>query len=180
MEFGLFGMAKNAFLGLGKLLESRQFPTFGIKEVILAGVNGDGNRVTVVDTRLVLAMERLPGGLTRFRFDKNVDATLHVILIAPCDVLVIKNATKFPYTVPCIIGLDVVDDVIVRNDFFILVVDKTLELDTFGLLLKIVFGKVVVDKGNDFGSMSCTSLRRVMSHQFFTVKNSYFIPIANL
>jgi len=68
-------------------------------------------------------MERLPGGLTRFPFNKNVDATLHVVLIAPRDVLVIKNATKFPYTVPCIIGLNLVDDVVVCNDFFILVVD---------------------------------------------------------
>ena len=48
MEFGLFGMVKNTFLILRKLLESRQFPTFGIKEVVLAGVNGDGNRITVV------------------------------------------------------------------------------------------------------------------------------------
>jgi len=123
MEFGLFGMAKNAFLGLRKLLESRQFPTFGIKEVILVGINGDGNRITVAHTRLVVAIERLPGGLARFPFDKNADATLHVILIAPRDALVVKNATKFPFTVPCIIGLDEVDDGVVCNDFFVLVVD---------------------------------------------------------
>jgi len=123
MKFGLFGMAKNTFLGLRKLLGSRQFPTFGIKEVILAGVNGNGNRITVAYIRLVLAMERLPGGLTRFPFNQDVDATLHVVLIAPLDVLVVKDTTKFPYTVPCIIGLDVVNDVVVCNDFFIFVVD---------------------------------------------------------
>jgi len=49
MEFGLFGMAKNTFLGLRKLLESRQCPTFGVKEVILAGVNGNSDRITVVN-----------------------------------------------------------------------------------------------------------------------------------
>jgi len=123
MELGLFGMAKNTFLGLRKLLESGQFPTFGAKEVILAGVNGDGNRITVVDTRLVLAVERLPGSLTRFLFNQDVDATLHVVLIVPSDALVIKDTEKFPYTVPCIIGLDVVNDVVVCNDFFMLVVD---------------------------------------------------------
>jgi len=123
MEFGLLGMAKNMFLGRRKLLESRQFPTLRIKKVMLAGVNGDSNRITVVDTCLVLAMERLSGSLTRFPFNQDVDATLHVVLIAPSDVLVIKDMAKFPYTVPCIIGLDVVNDVVVCNDFFMFVVD---------------------------------------------------------
>jgi len=86
------------FLGLRKLLESKQCPTFGIKEVILAGVNGDGDRVTVEYTRLVFAMERLLGGLTRFPFDKNVAAALHVVLIAPRDLLVVKDKEKFPYS----------------------------------------------------------------------------------
>jgi len=48
---------------------------------------------------------------------------LHVVLIAPRDVLVVKDTAKFPYTVPCIIGLDAVDDVVVCNDFFIFVID---------------------------------------------------------
>jgi len=68
-------------------------------------------------------MERLPGGLTRFPFNQDVDATLYAVLIVPRDVLVVKNAAKFPYTIPCIIGLDVVNDVVVCNDFFIFVVD---------------------------------------------------------
>jgi len=155
MEFGLFGMAKNALLGLRKLLESRHFPTFGIKEVILVGANGDGNRITVVHTRLVLAMERLPGGLTRFPFNQDVDATLHVILVAPSDALVVKNAAKHPNSVPRVVGLDAIDDVIVCKDFFAFDVDEALELDAFWLLLKIVLGKVVVDKSNDFSPVSC-------------------------
>jgi len=68
-------------------------------------------------------MERLPGGLTRFPFNQDVDATLHVVLVARLDVLVVKNTAKFPCSVPCVIGLDVVNDVVVRNDFFMLVVD---------------------------------------------------------
>ena len=90
---------------------------------MLAGVNGDGNRVTVVYTRLVLAMEWLPGGLTGFPLNQNVDAALHVVLVARLDVLVVKNTAEFPYSIPCIIGFDVVNDVVVCNDFFILVVD---------------------------------------------------------
>jgi len=155
MELGLFGMAKNTLLGLRKLLESRQFPTFGVKEVIFVGVNGNSNRVTVVNTRLILAVEWLPGGLTGFPLNEDIDAILHVVLIARLDVLVVKDTAKFPYPVPGIVGLDVVNDVVVRNDFFVLVVDQTLELDTFRLLLEIVFGKVVVNKSNDLSPASC-------------------------
>ena len=67
---------------------------------------------------------------------------------------------KFPHSVPRVIGLDVVDNIVVCNNFFILVVDKTLELDTFGLLLKIILIKVAVDKSNDLSSMPCAVFLR--------------------
>jgi len=153
-------MAENAFLGFGKLLKSRQFPAFGIKEVILAGVNGDGDRVAVAYARFVLTVERLPGGLTRFPFDKNIYAALRVVLVTWLHVFVVKNATKFPHTILHVIGFDVIDNVVMRNDFFMLVVEETLEFDAFWLLFKLVCGKVVVDKSDDFGSVSCTVVFR--------------------
>jgi len=67
----------------------------------------------------------------------------------------IKNTVKFPNSVPRTIGLDVINDVVVCNDLFMLVVDETLELDTFWLLLEIELGKVVVNMGNDFSPVSC-------------------------
>jgi len=67
---------------------------------------------------------------------------------------------KFPHSAPCVIGLDVVDDVIVCNDFFVFVIDETFELDRFGLLLEVILSKVAVDKSNDLSSMSCAVLLR--------------------
>jgi len=69
---------------------------------------------------------------------------------------VVEDTSKFPYSIPCVISLDVVNDVVVGNDFFVLIVDEAFELYTFGLLLEVVFIEVVVDKGNDFGPVSCT------------------------
>jgi len=43
----------------------------------------------------------------------------------------------------------------VCKDFFVFDVDEALELDAFWLLLKIVLGKVVVNKSNDFSPVSC-------------------------
>jgi len=91
----------------------------------------------------------------RFPFNEDVDTTLHVVLVATCDVLVVKNTTKFPDSVPRVISLDIVDDVIACDDFFAFVIDKTFELDTFGLLLEVILSKVDVDKSNDLSSMSC-------------------------
>jgi len=85
---------------------------------------------------------------------------LHVVLIARLDVLVVKDTAEFPYAIPCVVSLNVVNDIVVRNNFFILVIDETLELDAFGLFLEVVLGKVVVNKGNDFGPVSCTVIFR--------------------
>jgi len=73
---------------------------------------------------------------------------------------VVEDTTKFPHSVPCVIGLDVVDDVVVCNDFFVLVIDETFELDTFGLLLEVILSKVTVNESNDLSSMSCAVLLR--------------------
>jgi len=73
---------------------------------------------------------------------------------------VVENTTKFPHSVPRVIGLDVVNDVVLCDDFFVFVIDKTFELDTFGLLLKVILSKVAVDKSNDLSSMSCAIFLR--------------------
>jgi len=64
---------------------------------------------------------------------------LHVVLVTGLDVLVIKDATELPDSVPCVIGFNVINNVVVGYNFFSVVVDKTLELDVFRLLLKLVF-----------------------------------------
>jgi len=67
----------------------------------------------------------------------------------------IKNTSEYPNSVPHVISFDVINNVVACNDLFVFVVYEALELDAFGLLLEIVLGKVVVDKGNDFGPVSC-------------------------
>ena len=67
---------------------------------------------------------------------------------------------KLPHSVPRVIGLDVVDDVIVCDDFFIFVIDETFELDTFGLFLEVILSKVAVDRSDDLSSMSCAVFLR--------------------
>jgi len=105
---------------------------------VFAGVNSNSNGVGIVDTGLILVVEWLPRRFARFPFDENVDAALHTILVTRFDILVIEDTSEFPDTIPCVLGLNVVDDVIVRNNFFVLVIDKAFELDTFWLLLEII------------------------------------------
>ena len=71
-----------------------------------------------------------------------------------CDAFVIENTKKISHSIPCVIGLNVVNDVIARDNFFVFVIDETFELDTFGLLLEVILSKVAVDKSNDLSSMS--------------------------
>jgi len=90
----------------------------------------------------------------------DVDTALHIVLVAACDIFVVEDTTKFPHSVPCVISLDVIDDVVVCNDFSAFVVDEAFKLDTFGLLLEVILSKVAIDKSNDFSSMLCAVLLR--------------------
>jgi len=80
---------------------------------------------------------------------------LHAVLVVACDTFVVENTTKFPHSAPRVIGLDVVDNVVVCNDFFVFIIDEIFELDTFGLLLEVILSKVDVDKSNDLSLMPC-------------------------
>jgi len=77
----------------------------------------------------------LPRSFSRFPLDEDVDTTLHVVLVAPFNALMVKDMAKFPNSVPRIVGLDVINDVVVYNDFFIFVVDKALNLMCSGCFL---------------------------------------------
>jgi len=84
----------------------------------------------------------------------------------------IKNTSEFPDSIALVVGFDIVDDVVVRYDLFVFVVDKTFERDTLGLLLEIVLRKVVVDKSNNLSSISSAIIFRghekcVVEHLFW-------------
>ena len=98
---------------------------------MLVGVYGDCYRILLVDTILVLSGQWFPGGLPCLPSNKNVVSRTPVFLVIGLDNLVIEYFLEFPYSVPGIILFDVVDNVVVCDNVFVLAVDKTFETGEF-------------------------------------------------
>jgi len=67
---------------------------------------------------------------------------------------VVKNALEFQDPIPGWICLNVVNDIIVDDNVFMLSIDKTYEFDAFRMKLKIIDFSVVFYHSDDIGTIA--------------------------
>ena len=83
----------------------------------------------------------------------------NTVRIAWLDLLVFQDLLEMPDVVlPGFVALDEVNDVVVGNDFVVLVVDATSKLLDFGKIVQALF--VIVNHFDDLGSVSGTVFLR--------------------
>ena len=122
---------------------------------MLASIDSYRDRILFVQSRLVRLGERFPADLPCFPFDLKVVSRSLVVGIGWLQRTVVSNnLLKLPDTVPCLIFFNVVNNVIVCNDFFIVVVDLASKFDQFWVLLQLLLGCSYAPQ--DLGTHSCT------------------------
>jgi len=79
-----------------------------------------------------------------------------LLLVAGLDVLVVKNTWEFPNFITGLVGFNVVNDVIVGNNLFMLIVDEALKLDSLWLKFKIILSEGIINHLDNLGVIAST------------------------
>ena len=140
MQLRLVGLSNDPLLRLCHLLHPRESPTLCVQEIVISGVDGHWYWVLFPHTFFgvlpsLSLCQRFLSDLPCLPFDLKIVLGTFVLLwvVAFQWSLVRKDLAVVSRPVPCLVSFDVIDDLVVGNDFLIISVYEAFESYHLGL-----------------------------------------------